>query len=213
MQLALALRLLLVVLSLLSTSGGHAAPSSEAAVVDGPVHNGVELAIDLPGSQHVKNIAAPADGAGLCVFASLDMAARWHHVTPMIDLLHKIQEGGGWPEKVDKVLKSVAPATHYEQYEWHDPAILDAAIARRSPPCVTYGYGERYGQGQTIAHMVILLHIDDHLACVLDNNFPQTYEWMSRAEFLRRWVHPSGKGWAVVLLESPPPPIPRSAGS
>jgi hypothetical protein len=76
-------------------------------------------------------------------------------------------------------------------------------------PCVTYGYGERYGSG-TIYHMVALLHLDDSLACVLDDNFPGTYEWMSRAEFLKRWKHPSGSGWAVVLLLPPPPPVPSN---
>jgi hypothetical protein len=179
------------------------------ADIGGSTYNGTEVTIDLPPGQHVKNFGAPKDGSGLCVFASMDMAARWHHITELVDIIHKIPNGGGWPQKVDKVLKEHAPHRKYVQYEGKDPAILDTAIAARSPACVTYGYGERYGKGQTIYHMVILIHIDQKWACIIDNNFPGTYEWMTRSEFLDRWKHPGGQGWAYVFLESPPPPIPR----
>lgn len=180
-----------------------------AAVVDGPIHDGVEIQVDLPKSEHVKNFGAPADGKGLCVFASMTMAARWHHVRELADIIHKVNEGGGWPEKVDGVFKQYAPGLKYVQYEGTDPAILDKALGEDRPACVTYGYGERYGM-QTIYHMVLLVHIDAKWAVVLDNNFPGTFEWMERGEFLKRWVHPSGKGWAYVMLVPPPPPAPHN---
>ncbi|MBA4191752.1 MAG: hypothetical protein C0467_27545 [Planctomycetaceae bacterium] len=74
--------------------------------------------------------------------------------------------------------------------------------------------------------MVNLVHLDDHTAAILDNNFPGTWLWMSRTDFLARWrgVRPDGRaflardgrgravpiggGWAIVLLHSPPPPYP-----
>lgn len=182
---------------------------ADDATVDGTSHNGVEIQIDLPVPQHVRNFGAPADGKGLCVFASMDMAARWHNIKELVDVIHKVKEGGGWPEKVDDVLKQLAPTTKYVQYEGVDPAILDKALSEDRPVCVTYGYGERYGM-KTIYHMVILVHLDGQNAAILDNNFPGTYEWMPRAEFLRRWVHPGGKGWAYVLLAPPPPPVPHN---
>lgn len=177
--------------------------------IDGPSHNGVEVSVDLPAAEHVKNFGAPKDGKGLCVFASMDMAARWHNMKDLIDVIHKVPEGGGWPEKVDKVIKQLAPKRKYVQYEGTDPAILDSAMQSRAAACVTYGTGERY-QNQTIYHMVLLVHLDAKTACIVDNNFPGTFEWMTRTEFLSRWKHPSGQGWAIVFLESPPPPIPRS---
>jgi hypothetical protein len=200
---------LLAPLALLSGAGHDFRHYAESAVVDGQAHEGVEIQIDLPAGQHVKNFGAPADGKGLCVFASMTMAARWHHVRELADVIRKIDEGGGWPEKVDGVFKEHAPGLEYVQYEGTDPAILDKALAEDRPACVTYGYGERYGM-QTIYHMVLLVHLDAHWAVVLDNNFPGTYEWMPRAEFLRRWVHPSGKGWAFVMLAPPPPPVPHN---
>lgn len=181
----------------------------EPAVVGGSVHDGVELMVDLPIAQHVKNFGAPSDSKGLCVFASIDMMARWHHEASLIDIIHKMSTGGGWPEKVDKTIKAMSPATQYQQYEGTNPAMLDFSLNRRSPACVTIGYGERYGP-ITIYHMVLLVHFDDKYACIIDNNFPETYEWMSREEFLRRWVFPSNKGWAITFMSAPPPPIPRN---
>lgn len=182
---------------------------AEGAVVDGPVHDGVEIQVDLPSGQHIRNFGAPADGKGLCVFASMTMAARWHNVRPLFDVIHKINEGGGWPEKVDKVFKEHAPKLEYTQYEGTDPAMLDKALSEGRMACVTYGYGERY-QMQTIYHMTCLVHLDSKWAVILDNNFPGTYEWMPRAEFLKRWLHPGKQGWAYVMLTPGPPPIPHN---
>ena len=124
-------------------------------------------------------------------------------------MIHKLNEGGGWPEKVERVFKQYAPNLNFVQYEGTDPAMLDKALAEGRAAGVTYGYGERYGM-KTIYHMVLLVHLDDKWAAILDNNFPGTYEWMTREEFLRRWVHPGGKGWAYVMLAPPPPPIPHN---
>lgn len=182
---------------------------SSAAVVDGPVHDGVEITIDLPSEEHVKNFGAPDDNLGLCVFASMTMGARWHNVRPLKDVIKKLRKGGGWPGKVDQVFKQYAPGLDYVQYEGVDPAILDKAMAESRMCHVTYGYGERYKM-QTIYHMVNLVHLDDKWAVVLDNNFPGTYEWMSRPEFLKRWAHPGGQGWAYVMLAPPAPPVPHN---
>jgi hypothetical protein len=182
---------------------------SESAVVDGPVHAGIEIQVDLPADQHVRNFGAPKDGKGLCVFASMSMAARWHHVRALESIINQVQEGGGWPEKVTKIVSEHAPGLDVVQYEGTDPAILDKALAEDRPACVTYGYGERYKM-DTIYHMVMLVYLDSKNAAILDNNFPGTYEWMSRDEFLRRWVHPGGKGWAYVMLAAPPPPPPHN---
>jgi hypothetical protein len=189
------------------------------ALVDGPVHNGVEVMIDLPTSEHVRNFAMPlGTDKGLCVFASMTMAARWHHIRELMDLMYwdkdgkphsRIPEGGGWPEKVDEVLRKFAPNLKYVQQEGTDPAILDKFLAEGAPVCVTYGYGERY-QMQTIYHMVLLVHFDAQWAVILDNNFPGTFEWMPREEFLRRAMHPGGKFWAYGFLAAPPPPVPHN---
>ncbi len=77
-------------------------------------------------------------------------------------------------------------------------------------PGVTYSFSptKRYG-GARIAHMVSLVHADDQWFCVLDNNYPglDKYEWMSPAEFLKTYTG-GGGGWAVILLDRGPPPLP-----
>lgn len=188
-------------------------PWGDRATVNGPTSPaGSPIATDLPVSEQLKNTGG-TDGSGLCVFTSIEHGGRFQNVPKLRGLqqwMHQHKPGGGYPEKVDKILAEYAPGVDYVQYSGNDPSILDLAIKTGRMPSVTYGYGERYGQ--RIAHMVNLVFIDQKEACVLDNNFPGTYEWMSREEFLRRWTM-GGGGWAVVLLAPPPPPVPNNGGS
>jgi hypothetical protein len=167
-----------------------------------------ELMVDLPGSEHLKN-AAGKDGSGLCVFTSLEHSGRWQNVEALRGFQQKMRKeaGGGWPQKVDAMLKKYAAGVSYVQYTGSDPGLLKLTLRTGRMPSVTYGYSPRYGG--RIAHMVNLAHLSDRWACVLDNNFPgeNQYEWMAPEEFYRRWKM-GGSGWAVVLLNPPPPPIP-----
>lgn len=179
-----------------------------------------EVVIDLPKDLHVRNTAG-IDQAGLCVWASMQMHANWLGCRPLMDAMIRMQKekGGGWPERVTEKMKQWAPDVPYVQYEGKDPAILDIAMKTYRGACVTYGHGERYvspkNTSGTIAHMVFLSHLDPPgtnkpMAAIIDNNFPGTWEWMSRDEFLERWKHPGGSGWAFVILTPPPPPPPSN---
>jgi hypothetical protein len=174
-----------------------------------------ELACDLPGAEHLKNTGGrgrggPGTGAGLCVFTSIEHSGRWQNVEELRGFQEKMthEEGGGWPEKVDRMLARYAPGAAYAQYTGTDPDVVRLALRTGRMPAVTYGYSPRYGG--RVAHMVNLVHLSDKWACVLDNNFPgeDRYEWMSPAEFLYRWKLGDTKGWAVFLLAPPPPPVP-----
>lgn len=197
-----------VALSTFTVGMGQENKASEVTT-DTAVYQGRAAAIDLPMDLHVQNIPAPVDRQGLCVFASLQMAANWGGTEALYDLIHKVKFGGGWPAKVDHYLQLLAPKLPYVQYEGKDPAILDLAIRMGRPVCITYGYGEFY-RNRTIAHMVFLAHIDDEVAAIIDNNDPKHWTWMSRNELLRRAMHPSGEFWAVVLLDPPPPLVPSN---
>jgi hypothetical protein len=192
------------------------AASAGASQVGGRVSpdGAEELACDLPGAEHLKNTGGlgprgPGTGAGLCVFTSLEHSGRWQNAEALRGLQQKMthEEGGGWPEKVDKMLAKYAPDVEYVQYTGADPSLLRLALRTGRMPAVTYGYSPRYGG--RVAHMVNLVHLSDKWAAVLDNNFPgeDKYEWMAPDEFLRRWKM-GGGGWAVVLLAPPPPPVP-----
>lgn len=176
--------------------------------------NTTELHCDLHGSQHLKNKAG-SEGSGLCVFTSIDHAARWQNVQQLVgfrDWMTKYP-GGGWPEKVTKKITEICKEKgvsepKYIQIENKDLEILKSACSAGLMPGVTYDHSPtgRYN-GQRIAHMVSLVHADNNWFCILDNNYPgvNQYEWMTPEEFRSVW-----SGWAVILLSPGPPPPPTN---
>lgn len=169
-----------------------------------------EVQCDLPVSQHLKNKTSPR-GEGCCTYASADMAARWHNFPPMIGVLDD-RLGGGTPSTMDAAFKRRAPGfkDYVQATGMETEKVLDWAMKTNRLACVTYGFGERY-RGR-IAHMVNLAHLDPAgpgaRAAIIDNNFPGTWEWMSRDEFFRR--HRLGMAWCMVYLLTPPPPVPTN---
>lgn len=180
--------------------------------------DGTEIQVDLPGTQHLMNCGG-SDKAGLCVFTSIAHSARWQRVELLENFRDWMKQypGGGYPEKVTQKIAEIAkekgvPPPAYIQIEGGREVLdtLRAALASGRMPGVTYSYSPsgRY-YGKKIAHMVSLVHLDQKWACVLDNNFPgeDKYEWMSVEEFLRTFTG-GRSGWAVVLLDPGPPPLP-----
>jgi len=163
----------------------------------------------LPVTQRTKNVGG-RDGAGLCVFSSIGHAARWQNERRLVDFQKEMTQepGGGYPEKVDRMIAKYGKGTLYLQYEGHDSTILKLALKTGRMPSVTYDGHDPHYRG-SIAHMVNLIYLDDHQACILDNNFIGENElvWMSAQEFIDRWT--GDGGWAVILLAPPPPPPPR----
>lgn len=185
-----------------------------SSTVGGPEHNGKTVNCDLPKELHLKNKGG-SDGAGLCVFTSLDMAAQWSNVPEIIgfrDYMTKFP-GGGYPEKVSKYIKKLSTERGHElvegrdwgQFTDADDYKLDKILTTGRMAGITYGYSPRYGSN--VAHMVDLVMIDNDTAAILDNNFPGTIEWMDRKEFVRRWKIMGG-GWGVWFNAPPPPPVP-----
>jgi hypothetical protein len=189
----------------------------ETMTVGGPTtpDGKTTVACDHPVSQRQHNTGG-RDGAGLCVFTSIEHAARYQHVPALENFQAYMTHypGGGYPQKVDTYIAKLCkeknlPKPQYLQYEGKDPAILKAAIASGRMPSVTYDGHDPHYRG-SIAHMVSLIALTENWACILDNNFVGENElvWMSPAEFLQRWR--GDGGWAVILLAPPPPPVPRN---
>ncbi|VTS03249.1 hypothetical protein [Tuwongella immobilis] len=186
------------------------------STVGGPTFQGESLTVDLPVSEHIRNIGSRVDGAGMCVNSSLEMAARWAGMEDWRGFRDWSAQwpGGSYPGKVDEQiaayakLKGLEPP-RYVQYEGKDPApILALADKTGRMASVTYGRSPRYGG--TIYHMVCCPKFGSKSAAILDNNFPGNYEWMSPDEAVSRIKHATGQGWVHVWLTPPPPPPPTN---
>jgi hypothetical protein len=171
----------------------------------------VSVVTDLPQELRMRNTGGmgrggPGTGAGLCVWTSMEHAGRYQNEKALWGLQKWMtsKPGGGDPGKVDRLLPQYAPDVDYVQSTDGDPAFLELALRTRRMVCVTYAGRDDFYRGP-IAHMVNLVYLDGQRACILDNNRPQVYVWMTREEFLTRW-RGMGGGWALVFLHSPPPP-------
>lgn len=179
---------------------------------------GEPLQIQYPGPRHKRNTAG-IDGKGLCVFASMSHTGDWQS-DELFNRMHKYMEshpGGGYPEKVDAMVKRAAtelglPIPKYIQIQDTDIDIIKQALKNGYMPCITYGISPtgRYG-GKTIAHMVNTVHGKGDTFAVLDNNFPgdNQLEFMNENQFKRAYTALGGKGWCIILLTNPPPPLPK----
>lgn len=212
---------------------------AQFTVTPEPVKDRVRATADLPAGQHKRN-AAGSDGLGLCVYTSAWHAALWQSVGELYGFRDWMtrRPGGSYPEKFEATLAAFCqekrvPVPSYVQHTGGDDEFLALALRTGRMACVTYcgadGPG-RYGV-EVVGHMVNLVHMDDTTAAILDNNFPGSWLWMSRTDFLARWrgVRPDGRpfvirdgrgrqmpvggGWAIVLLNSPPPPYPEEPQS
>lgn len=201
------------------------APWATGASVGGRTGpDGTVVDCDLPHSLHMRNKGGmgrggPGTGSGLCVFTSVEHAAKWQGVRELWGFQEWMthRPGGGWPEKLDQMIrefcasKGVAvPA--YIQIKRTDQAALRAALASGRMVSHTYLLSptKRY-RGAWIEHMVNSVAGSRASWAVLDNNHPgaEAYEWCSPAEWLH--AHTGGgrrAGWAVVLVAPPPPPPP-----
>jgi hypothetical protein len=213
--------------ALASIAGAH--PMADFPTTAEPVNrDGIRAVCDLPASEHLRNRGGndrtrenprgePGKGLGLCVFTSVELAARWQGVQELLGFQEWMTQrpGGGYPEKLDRMIlafcterKQARPC--YVQHIGGDEAFLALALKTDRMPCVTYAgrdgfYKDAAGRDTWIDHMVNLAHLDDRTAAIIDNNRPGVWVWMSRQDFLLRW-RARGNGWAVVLLDPPPPP-------
>lgn len=183
------------------------------ATADGPEHNGLQVQTELASRMHLKNKVG-TDGAGLCVFTAVTNSSEYvncDELRGLRDFMTKFP-GGGYPEKLDKVIKEYCDSKKlkvppYVQHTGGDVAFLKEVLAAGRMPSVTYAGNDGVYYNFYIAHMVNLVYLDDKISAILDNNFPGKYLWMDTNFFLDRWRH-GGGGWAVAIMTPPPPPVP-----
>lgn len=173
--------------------------------------NGVYLQCPLPVDMRAKNVGG-SDGAGLCVFTSIQYAALYQDVFQLKEFQAWMRKhpGGGWPEKVDQMIDKLCKEKgwakpRYIQNRNGDLALLELACRTGRPPSITYSFSPsgRYGGGK-IAHMVSLFHAIGGFWGIADNNYPDEIEWLTTEEF-KKTFGGIGGGWSVILLQPGPP--------
>ncbi len=188
------------------------------STVAGRQYQGDTLAVDLPGTEQIKNIGSRVDGLGMCVMSSIEMAARAQGLEQYRGLRDWCAKypGGAYPSKVDRQLKKYCqdkglPDPQYIQYEGPDPRqILKLCSDTGRMACITYAYGPRY-PGR-IAHMTCCPLFGDKWGVCLDNNFPgeDKYEWMTTDELVNRIKgSPGGSAWVFAWLAVGQTPSPK----
>ena len=133
---------------------------------------------------------------GSCVHATMIMLFRWQGRVDLAAKWRKTYENGEWPEglaaKFDKegvryAYTSAANDVHFLEWACHS----------------------RRGCGVTVnggSHMVMLVHLDNERAGIIDNNHPNEVKWVARRTFLSEWFN--SNSWAVTPVYIPPPPLP-----
>jgi len=150
--------------------------------------------VNLPPSMRQKNWLGN-QGEGSCVWASTISLLRWQGRYRTAEWVRSNYGGGEWPD--DHVAKLDRAGIRYAYVTNGDVRFLEWCC------------GTRRGAGVTVmggAHCVNLVFLDDHWACLLDNNDVQHYRWVPRETFLAEWQ--ASYGWGFTVVYSPTPPLP-----
>lgn len=184
---------------------------NQEVVTEVPELDGVRAQVPIPAEFHLKNEGG-SDGAGLCVITSNTSNGWFQDVPEFADAkgskvwrLAKSKPGGYYPEKFKDLLDEAGFQTPWLQAEGSAAELVPVIrhyLEMGIPVATTIAFSQRYQPGVPdgrIHHMIQTVHLDDSLACVVDNNFPGTYLWMTADEYARRLVDGQA-GWVVVLL-------------
>lgn len=185
-------------------------------VLEAPEYQGVRANAPLPVNIHVRNEGG-SDGSGLCVISSILVNGMYQGVRGLESAdangnpgkgsplwkAAKAAPGGYSPGKLQQLVDRVMPDEPWASYTGTETAVLDRLSSMGYPIGATMNTGALYSY-QPIHHMISLVHYSESQdkACVVDNNRPRFYSWMSAKEFARRWID-GGEGWAWVWTRPP----------
>jgi hypothetical protein len=159
--------------------------------------------VNIPPQCREANWVDPITLEGSCVFATQTMSFRWMLDDVEANYWRATFSGGeyaddSWHYGSNLARKFDARDIPYAYSLDGDPAFLTWSLSTRRPCGVTTNGGK---------HMQLLVHFDDEWAALIDNNSPSQINWVPRDRFLHEWWN--SNSWAVTILESPCPPLPK----
>lgn len=176
---------------------GCDSPSVEYRAIPAPAAE--TPSINPPLSVRVRNWLGGATGReGSCAHASLVNMLHWQNEFRLANFWRSNYSGGEYASRLrERLDRANVPYAFTEQA---NIALLDYAHESRrgaviwwkpSHACTFCGWIERGGK---------------QYAVVLDNNYPERYEYTERSQFHRLWANYGGFG--LTVLRDPPSPPP-----
>ncbi len=132
---------------------------------------------------------------GSCVHAAFITLLRWQGRTGLAKSWRRLHGNGESPPSMSRQLDY--RGVRYAYVTNGSVSFLEWAIATRRGCNITVKGGR---------HMVTLVHLDEKIAAVLDNNRTGRFIWMPRETLISEWK--SSRGWAITPVYSPAAPLP-----
>lgn len=129
------------------------------------------------------------------MWASTISLLRWQEQYELADRIRRTRGGGEFRSQFSKRLNAIG--VKHLAHSRGSAAFLEWACFTRHGAVVAVRKG---------AHAVTLVHLSADTAYLLDNQSPEKYQQIPRAEFLRNWREAGG--WAFVPLYNPASPLP-----
>lgn len=209
-----------VALFLIATTAAAQSPDGRGEVVlEEPFYKGVWADVDLPLDPGMRNEGG-SDGAGLCVVTATLTAGRFQEIEALSGgkssrywTLAKSRKGGYWPGRLLEYLgefQDEMPEVRWISWEGVSTAMIEEYTRQGIPVSCTTNTGLIYGM-QGIHHFIVVIHLDESRAMIVDSNDPTHYHAMPREEFDRRFVD-GEMGWLFIWLYGDATPPGSGAG-
>lgn len=134
---------------------------------------------------------------GSCVHASLVMLFRYQNQHEWADYWRATYRGGENHDTfIQKLEENEIPyATTYGKA---DISFLEWAMRTKRGCMVTTGRPDKKGRIWWGNHMIVLVHLDDTEAAIIDPNRPDIISWMDRDRFIQEWI--KSNSWATTVI-------------
>lgn len=137
------------------------------------------------------------NGSGSCVHATMITVLRWQNRNNMAEHWKQTYGSGETAEGLAVKMEREGIRYAYTSGE-KDVTFLEWACSTRRGCGVTCMGG---------SHCIMLCHLDDKWACLLDDNAVDHYTWVPRERFLAEWF--TSDSWAFTVIYAPPAPLPQ----
>ncbi len=138
---------------------------------------------------------------GSCVHACLVTLFRYQDRDDWAVYWRANYRGGMWNSTLVKYLEE-NEIPYRNTFREKDVAFLERAMSERIGTLATTSVPDDDGFASPANHMLLLVHLDNCEAAIIDTRISNAVVWMDREEFLETWFY--SDSWATtVLLKNP----------